>query len=389
MKPDNFYSFDYFLKKNSIRSVVALAILKVFLSSSSHASTNLPVSSHQQKPVIQQPKVVVQYSVPAKQTTPLSSNIYKPTPVAPSKPVMNFNPLPQTQTSAQQFNNSLKAGNAINTSSQAAASQKSNTTKPVTTQKQTSNTIALPLAIRNKGQQTSNSGAGSLNTNTPVAHINNGQNTTTEIAKGAVKGVSRIIPDAATGVGVGLVAVGSVAYYGAKTQSLGETAEKTNAAINSYQQSAEKSNAALVKKSTGLNIQPSNSTQQIAATVTEVALPVVAGVGISNLAKVSSMSWVEQTKILQSVAKGKGLFGLGQASTAESNALGEAWVGKNSTIAKNGTTMVSSDGTRVYRPPVVKDTPYATTGMQANFERLTWIDGKLRTISNGHLDVTK
>jgi len=52
----------------------------------------------------------------------------------------------------------------------------------------------------------------------------------------------------------------------------------------------------------------------------------------------------------------------------------------------DGKTLVSSDGLKVYRPPSAKpNSPYATTGVQANFERKAANGG--RPISNGHLDI--
>lgn len=67
--------------------------------------------------------------------------------------------------------------------------------------------------------------------------------------------------------------------------------------------------------------------------------------------------------------------------------LGKSWVGLNYRIASDGKTLVSSDGLRTYRPPTAKNSPYATTGIQANFERLENVRGHLKVISNGHLNI--
>ncbi|MDF7680581.1 hypothetical protein PT300_08240 [Enterobacteriaceae bacterium ESL0689] len=97
----------------------------------------------------------------------------------------------------------------------------------------------------------------------------------------------------------------------------------------------------------------------------------------------------EQIGILRDAAKGnKGYFGLGSATANEANVLGEAWVGPGYRISKDGTSWVSADGLRVYRPPSAKpNSTHATTGIQANFEQKLTPGG--RPISNGHLDITK
>jgi hypothetical protein len=110
--------------------------------------------------------------------------------------------------------------------------------------------------------------------------------------------------------------------------------------------------------------------------------------GGSSAAEGGGLSIAEQSGILRDAAKGKGNFSLGQATTSEAEALGQAWVGPNYRIASDGKTLVSSDSLRTYRPPSPKDSPYATTGVQANFEQLEIIGGRLKAISNGHLNIT-
>lgn len=90
--------------------------------------------------------------------------------------------------------------------------------------------------------------------------------------------------------------------------------------------------------------------------------------------------------ILRDAAKGKGNFGLGSGTRAEADKLGKAWVGDGARVASDGKTLVSKDGLKVYRSPSAKpNSPHATTGVQANFERKIEVGG--RPISNGHLDI--
>ncbi|NML32388.1 hypothetical protein HHL14_16285 [Paraburkholderia sp. G-4-1-8] len=82
-------------------------------------------------------------------------------------------------------------------------------------------------------------------------------------------------------------------------------------------------------------------------------------------------------------------FSIGSGTVAEANALGQAWVGDGATLVSNQAAcpgcLVSADGTMIYRPPQPKSSPFATTGVQANFVRQT-PSGTI--ISNGHLNVT-
>ena len=94
-----------------------------------------------------------------------------------------------------------------------------------------------------------------------------------------------------------------------------------------------------------------------------------------------------ESGMLRLAATAKGNFGLGSASVAEANELGRAWVGEGARLAQDGRTLVSSDKLRTYRPPSPKNSPWATTGTQANFERLEVIRGRPRPIANGHLDI--
>jgi hypothetical protein len=95
----------------------------------------------------------------------------------------------------------------------------------------------------------------------------------------------------------------------------------------------------------------------------------------------------EEIGILRDAARGKGNFGLGTASAPQAQTLGEAWVGEGYTVASDGKTLISQDGLRQYRPPSSKpNSPYAPTGVQANFEQRFVPEGRWQ--SNGHLDIT-
>jgi len=82
-------------------------------------------------------------------------------------------------------------------------------------------------------------------------------------------------------------------------------------------------------------------------------------------------------------------FGIGRASASKADELGKTWVGDGAVPVRNQAAcpgcLKSADGTRIYRPPTVKNnTPaeFNPTGIQANFVQL---DSKGTVISNGHL----
>jgi filamentous hemagglutinin len=86
--------------------------------------------------------------------------------------------------------------------------------------------------------------------------------------------------------------------------------------------------------------------------------------------------------ILRGAARGKGNFGLGQATAQDAARLGEAWVGEGYIIASDGKTLVSADGLRQYRPPSYKP---SLGKIQANFELRQQPTGSWQ--GNGHLDI--
>lgn len=65
--------------------------------------------------------------------------------------------------------------------------------------------------------------------------------------------------------------------------------------------------------------------------------------------------------------------------------MGKAWVGESYKVASDGKILISKDGLRQYRPPSTKNSPYATTGTQANFESRSEPSGQWQ--SNAHLDI--
>jgi RHS repeat-associated protein len=86
--------------------------------------------------------------------------------------------------------------------------------------------------------------------------------------------------------------------------------------------------------------------------------------------------------ILRQAARGKGNFGLGNATAEEAETLGKVWVGDGAKVASDGKTLVSADGLKQYRPPSFKPNLGQT---QANFESRWTPGGQWQT--NGHLDI--
>lgn len=89
---------------------------------------------------------------------------------------------------------------------------------------------------------------------------------------------------------------------------------------------------------------------------------------------------------LREASQGVGNFGLGEATTKISNKLGKIWVGENATLASDGKTLVSADKLKQYRPPSAKNSPFATTGVQSNFQSREIPSGAWQ--NNGHLNIT-
>jgi YD repeat-containing protein len=99
------------------------------------------------------------------------------------------------------------------------------------------------------------------------------------------------------------------------------------------------------------------------------------------------LSAEEMSGILRDASSGKGNFSLGTSTAEDAQVLGEAWVGPGARETSDGSGMVSSDGLRVYRFPSEKpNSPYANTGVQANFE--SKMTPTARPYANGHLNIS-
>ncbi|MGO4574367.1 RHS repeat-associated core domain-containing protein [Microvirga sp. 2TAF3] len=92
-------------------------------------------------------------------------------------------------------------------------------------------------------------------------------------------------------------------------------------------------------------------------------------------------------RMLEEASQKTGNFGMGKASAQEADELGKAWVGPGPRVTSKG-YLESSDGLRQYRGPSEKpNSPFAPTGVQANFESRSQPRGAWE--SNGHLDIEK
>lgn len=106
-----------------------------------------------------------------------------------------------------------------------------------------------------------------------------------------------------------------------------------------------------------------------------------------NLANIAA-----QDSRLTSAVNGSGTtnpnFIIGGGSVADSLRLGKIWVGDGARLVRRQNScpgcLISSDGTRIYRPPQPKTSSFATTGTQANFVQQT---PSGTVISNGHLNI--
>ncbi|WP_348635154.1 VENN motif pre-toxin domain-containing protein [Rosenbergiella epipactidis] len=89
---------------------------------------------------------------------------------------------------------------------------------------------------------------------------------------------------------------------------------------------------------------------------------------------------------------GKLNYGVGSGTKTEANRLGKIWVGDGARPTKDGSGLMSADGTRVYRFPKTKPSAPAAvnpTGVQANFEtfQINPVTGQKSKIGDGHLNV--
>ncbi|MWN32739.1 MULTISPECIES: VENN motif pre-toxin domain-containing protein, partial [unclassified Gilliamella] len=110
-----------------------------------------------------------------------------------------------------------------------------------------------------------------------------------------------------------------------------------------------------------------------------------------NLTNENLNNIAKQDPRLSAVVKGGNgelNYGVGTGTSAEADKLGMIWVGDGAKQMSNG-GWISADGTRGYRPPSSKpNSPYAETGVQANFETYKFgVDGKRIKVGNGHLNI--
>jgi hypothetical protein len=105
------------------------------------------------------------------------------------------------------------------------------------------------------------------------------------------------------------------------------------------------------------------------------------------IAAKGGMTLADDMAVLRQATTGKGNFGVGAAGADDAARLGRSWVGEGAEWSSSGKALVSPDGLRQFRPPSLKpNSPYATTGSQANFEWRNVPSGQWQ--GNGHLNIT-
>ncbi|MGF6899969.1 YD repeat-containing protein [Paraburkholderia sp. GAS348] len=98
------------------------------------------------------------------------------------------------------------------------------------------------------------------------------------------------------------------------------------------------------------------------------------------------LTLAEQMGMLKDARSIKGDFNLGEGTRADADALARDLLGHGyRSSSRDESILISKDGLRQYRPPNSKDSPYATTGVQANFQSRSVPHGEWQ--NNGHLNV--
>lgn len=128
---------------------------------------------------------------------------------------------------------------------------------------------------------------------------------------------------------------------------------------------------------------------------TAIAMSAGIGAGAGGRAMVSAEARVggakgvaEMSGMLRDAARGKGNFGIGNATSEQADVMGRAWVGSGASQSSSGNALISRDGLRQYRFPSDKpNSAHASTGVQANFESRSIPGG--RWTNNANLDVEK
>jgi hypothetical protein len=103
---------------------------------------------------------------------------------------------------------------------------------------------------------------------------------------------------------------------------------------------------------------------------------------IRTVAATEDGTWAKINGMLRDASRGKGNFGLGSATYNEAIQAGKAWVGEGFRISKDGSSWISANGLRQFRPPSFKP----KLGIQqANFQWRNVNSGAWQ--GNGHLDI--
>jgi hypothetical protein len=93
----------------------------------------------------------------------------------------------------------------------------------------------------------------------------------------------------------------------------------------------------------------------------------------------------ERAGMLRELFSQKGDTRMGIATRADSYALAKDFLGSGYRGTRDGKGWVSADGLRVYRFPKSKNSQYADTGVQSNFQVKTAPNGQ--SYVNGHLNI--
>ena len=107
--------------------------------------------------------------------------------------------------------------------------------------------------------------------------------------------------------------------------------------------------------------------------------------GVGRIGTIGRLTLAEQMAILRMAKEGVKNFTLGLARYDDAMILGRAWVGEGFTVASDGTTLLSTDKLKQFRPPSNKNSPFASTGVQANFQWRAKPEGPW--LGNGHLNI--
>lgn len=113
--------------------------------------------------------------------------------------------------------------------------------------------------------------------------------------------------------------------------------------------------------------------------------------GLTGLILKSSANKVETALLsgmLREAVRGKGNFGIGNATVNQADTLGYAWAGEGAQWSSSGKALVSADGLRQYRPANFKPGNVGKTfgKVQANLEWRLKNSGEWQ--GNAHIDIT-